>query len=321
LDFFQGYLEEAGRLEAVFVYAGYDASSQEQWQRLNERMSAMKPARETREASLRLGKRLAGLAAEAFAMPRSTPRAPLISPDVRPRGPSHRFARDEVVAAYLHQSLSGLVSACQRLLPLGQSGAATLLWQLKPVILETVAVARETQVDEVCLSQPLLDIGFQPPSRVAYPAIHQLMMHAQLRLAFSAAAGGTQLHCLQQDPPWKVVRAFPNPGRGKPGASQQCLRRRLRRRSLELAHQAGPGAAAQITTTGSTRVYRPRENAADALQVSEIHLGEGALLEYLPDSVIPFRDARFEQRTDVHLEPGATLLWWEIIAPGKSGQR
>ncbi len=159
-DFFQAYLQEAGRLEAVFVYAGYDALSAHQWQQLNQRMSAMKPAREAREASLRLGKRLAGLAAEAFAMP-----LPFTA------GPSHfplmfghvgrriGSAPDEVAAAYLHQSLSGLVSACQRLLPLGQSAAATLLWQLKPAILQTMAVARETPVDEACLSQPLLDVA------------------------------------------------------------------------------------------------------------------------------------------------------------------
>jgi urease accessory protein len=67
--------------------------------------------------------------------------------------------RDEVVAAYLHQSLSGLVSACQRLLPLGQSGAATLLWRLKPAILQTLAIAAETSIDTVCLSQPLLDLA------------------------------------------------------------------------------------------------------------------------------------------------------------------
>jgi len=159
-DFFQGYLQEAGRLEAVFVYAGYDATSTQQWQRLNGLMSAMKPARETREGSLRLGKRLAGLAAEAFAiLPQYTPgpaHLPLIFGQV---GRRIGAARDEVVAAYLHQSLSGLVSACQRLLPLGQSGAATLLWQLKPLILETLAIAGETHVDAVCLSQPLLDLA------------------------------------------------------------------------------------------------------------------------------------------------------------------
>jgi len=159
-DFFRGYLEEAGRVDAVFAYAGYDASSTEQWQHLNELMSAMKPARETREASLRLGKRFAGLAAGAFALALQysggLAHFPLVFGQL---GRCAGSARDEVVAAYLHQSLSGLVSACQRLLPLGQSAAATLLWQLKPLILEALASARETAVDEVCLSQPLLDLA------------------------------------------------------------------------------------------------------------------------------------------------------------------
>jgi urease accessory protein len=143
------------------------------------------------------------------------------------------------------------------------------------------------------------------------------MMHAQLQLDFSVAGGRTQLHCSQQDPPWKVVRAFPNPA----GESLVHLNNVSGgvfggdRLSLHIA--LSPGAAAQITTTGSTRVYRPRTSAADAMQISEIRLGEGALLEYLPDSIIPFRKARFEQRTDVHLEAGATLFWWEILAPGR----
>ena len=143
------------------------------------------------------------------------------------------------------------------------------------------------------------------------------MMHAQLRLAFSAAAGGTQLHCLQQDPPWKVVRAFPNPAGESLVHLNNVSGGVFGGDRLSLHIKLDARAAAQITTTGSTRVYRPREHAADALQLSEIHIGQGALLEYLPDSIIPFRDARFEQRTDVHLEPGATLFWWEIIAPGR----
>src|SRR5271156_3588860 len=159
-DFFQGYLQEAGRLEAVFVYAGYDASSTEQWQLLNQHMSALKPVRETREASLRLGKRLAGLAAEAFAIPLQYTTGPSHFPLMFGyAGRRIGSARDEVVAAYLHQSLSGLVSACQRLLPLGQSGAASLLWRLKPVMLQTLTAAQQIAVEDVWLSQPLLDVA------------------------------------------------------------------------------------------------------------------------------------------------------------------
>jgi urease accessory protein len=159
-QFLEAYLEETGRLEAVFVYAGYDAATSQEWRELNQQMSAMKPARETRDASLRLGKRLAGLAADAFALPieytEGAAHLPLLFGHV---GRCIGCPGDEVAAAYLHQSVAGLVSACQRLLPLGQSGAAALLWKLKPVILASLAVARGTHVNAVCLSQPLLDVA------------------------------------------------------------------------------------------------------------------------------------------------------------------
>ena len=143
------------------------------------------------------------------------------------------------------------------------------------------------------------------------------MMDAQLRLAFSASPGGTRLHCRQQDPPWKVVRAFPNPTGESLVHLNNVSGGVFGGDCLRLHIEVGRNAAAQITTTGATRVYRPREHAADAVQTSEIHVAEGALLEYLPDPVIPFRDARFEQSTEVDLAPGATLLWWEILAPGR----
>jgi urease accessory protein len=143
------------------------------------------------------------------------------------------------------------------------------------------------------------------------------MMHARLHLAFSAVSGGTQLHCLQQDPPWKVVRAFPNPSGESLVHLHNVSGGVFGGDHLSLDIDLAADAQAQVTSTGSTRVYRPRDQAADALLATEIHLGKDALLEYLPDSVIPFRDARFEQRTDVYLEPGATLFWWEVIAPGR----
>ena len=167
-DFFSSYLHEAGRLDAVFVYAGYEAASLHRWQQLNQQMSAMKSARETREAGLRLGKRFAGLAAEAFAIEPQFTAAPVHLPLIFGHvGRRLAAPAEQVVAAFLHQSLSGMVSACQRLLPLGQSTAATLLWRLKPVMLEAVAIARASQVEEAYLSQPLLDLA-----SARHPGLH-----------------------------------------------------------------------------------------------------------------------------------------------------
>ncbi len=92
---------------------------------------------------------------------------------------------------------------------------------------------------------------------------------------------------------------------------------------LALDVEVEPGARAQITTTGATRLYRHRDGAADSEQRTSISIGEGALLEYLPDALIPYAGSRHLQRTDIRLARGASLFWWEILAPGRqaAGER
>ena len=46
-------------------------------------------------------------------------------------------------------------------------------------------------------------------------------------------------------------------------------------------------------------------------------MGEDALLEYVPDPIIPFAGVRFSQKTKIDLAKGAGLFWWEILAPGR----
>ncbi|MGZ3676320.1 MAG: urease accessory protein UreF, partial [Ktedonobacterales bacterium] len=70
---------------------------------------------------------------------------------------------DEEMAAltYLQQSLSGLVSACQRLLPLGQSHASAILWRLKPALVAVLDQRCTSEVDshEITCFTPLVDLG------------------------------------------------------------------------------------------------------------------------------------------------------------------
>jgi urease accessory protein len=63
--------------------------------------------------------------------------------------------------AYLHQTLTNLVSACQRLLPLGQNQATRMLWELKPVLaaLVTEISGQSFDVNEAACFAPLLEIG------------------------------------------------------------------------------------------------------------------------------------------------------------------
>ncbi|MGH7247306.1 MAG: urease accessory protein UreD, partial [Pseudomonadota bacterium] len=73
-----------------------------------------------------------------------------------------------------------------------------------------------------------------------------------------------------------------------------------------------------VTSTGATRIYRARPERPPARQTSVMRVCENARLEFLPDPLIPFAGARFEQRTTIALDPGATLFWWETLAPGRA---
>jgi urease accessory protein len=122
----------------------------------------------------------------------------------------------------------------------------------------------------------------------------------------------------RQDPPWKVVRAFESLVHLNNVSGGVLAGDHL---ALDVEVQAG--AAAQITTTGATRLYRHRAGSADSEQRARFLVGDGALLEYLPDPVIPYAGSRHMQRTEIRLGRGATLFWWEVLAPGRlaAGER
>lgn len=127
----------------------------------------------------------------------------------------------------------------------------------------------------------------------------------------------------RQDAPWKIVRAFAAPGGGRLVHLHNVSGGVLAGDRLSLDVDVKPGAAAQLTTTGATRLYRHRAGAPDSEQHARFSVGDGALLEYLPDAVIPYARSRHIQRTVIRLGRGASLYWWEVLAPGRlaSGER
>ena len=175
-DFLRTFLEEAGMMEAVFCRAAFRlsvaAASEDdfaaRWIALNNRLSARKPARESRGASASLGGNFLQVALNLADLPRA-----LVALSASKRSASlvhHstafglacgllRFAQDRVVLVYLHQSVASLVSSCQRLLPLGQSEAARILWNLKPAIMDAANRSATCALDDAGCFMPLLDWG------------------------------------------------------------------------------------------------------------------------------------------------------------------
>jgi len=139
----------------------------------------------------------------------------------------------------------------------------------------------------------------------------------QLDFARDAARNITFLARSSYEAPLKAVRAFAledgtalvhlhNVSGGLLGGDHLTLKIDVRREAF-----------AQITTTGATRVYRHRGEFSPTTQCNHFAVGEGALLEYLPDATIPFAGANYMQRTSIELAKGAGLFWWEILAPGR----
>lgn len=136
--------------EAVFCRAGHErAGRDEDISDLDQQMSAFRLARESREASLMLGKRFVGLVQslepEMGACMKNTHFALAFGYACGLLG----FRVEDTVGAFLHQNINGAVSVCQRLLKLGQREAAQMIWDLKADILETVSKSVCYSTDDV----------------------------------------------------------------------------------------------------------------------------------------------------------------------------
>jgi len=154
--FLRDYLVETGTMEAVFCRAAH--SEWAGWARLNQQLSARKPANESRLASLTLGRRFLQLfcTLEAAADPGGEAHfATAFGYAGRVLG----IKEETIAAVFLQQTLTALISACQRLMPIGQQRAARLLWELKPAILKSVEASAERTPETAVSFAPLLEMA------------------------------------------------------------------------------------------------------------------------------------------------------------------
>lgn len=160
----RGYLEdslsESLLVDAVFCREAHARALQggsnveSRVRDLNRQTSALRLARESREASLTLGRRFAALAAALHPGPALSALASLeeLHHSVAFGYTFGILAIDPhlTVSAFLHQSVLNIISAAQRLLPLGQIQANRIAWDLKPAMLEAVELSGNISPSIVC---------------------------------------------------------------------------------------------------------------------------------------------------------------------------
>ncbi|SIR52339.1 urease accessory protein UreD [Micromonospora avicenniae] len=81
----------------------------------------------------------------------------------------------------------------------------------------------------------------------------------------------------------------------------------------------GEGAQAHLTTQAANKIQEMDANYAT--QVQRITLADDSYLEYLPEPTIPYRHSRFVSHTHVTLPESATVLYAEILLPGRKHHR
>ena len=140
----------------------------------------------------------------------------------------------------------------------------------------------------------------------------------QIHLCFARnEAAQTKLRIKTQAPPLRVIRAFEheegvalvhlhNVSGGILGGDQ-----------FDMQFDLDANAHAVITTTGSNRIYRHRDGYKTSNQALRVNLAAGSVLEYIPDSTIPFARSRFAQQTQITMQAGSMLFWNDLLNPGR----
>ncbi len=79
-----------------------------------------------------------------------------------------------------------------------------------------------------------------------------------------------------------------------------------------------PGAVLLLTTPSATRIHtRPQAHLPPGVQVQRFQVMQNAVLEVQPELLIPQKHSAFVQKTQIDLEPEASLFFAELIAPGR----
>lgn len=74
-------------------------------------------------------------------------------------------------------------------------------------------------------------------------------------------------------------------------------------------------AIAHVTTQSATRIYRMNKNFGT--QIINLDVDKNCYLEYIPDQIIPYRDSRFYQVSNIKVHDEATCVYSEILTPGR----
>ena len=74
-------------------------------------------------------------------------------------------------------------------------------------------------------------------------------------------------------------------------------------------------AISHLTTQGATRIYKMDSNYATHMVT--LNLKDNSYLEFIPEQIIPYKNSRFYQKTNLEIDDSSTVVYSETIVPGR----
>lgn len=88
--------------------------------------------------------------------------------------------------------------------------------------------------------------------------------------------------------------------------------------TLDAEIRVEAGAHAIVTTPSATKIHRMDGRRAESR--TRLRVEKGAVLEFVPEPVIPFGGSSFIEDLSIDVDAGGRLFAWEILAPGRQAR-
>jgi urease accessory protein len=140
--------------------------------------------------------------------------------------------------------------------------------------------------------------------------------------AFTRAGGRTQLSRKYHQYPLKIAKSFPF-DHGQVGVYiMDASPGIMAGDRYELNFELEPDTRVYITNQSYTKVHPARRASEDLVrpsrQTHSIRVAAGAVLEYMPEPVMLYADAHLLSETEISIEQGGTLIYSELMCPGRT---
>lgn len=149
----------------------------------------------------------------------------------------------------------------------------------------------------------------------------------EIKAEFAVRSGLTQLVHKYHASPLKIAKTFryenetllqdAHPVDQLGVYMMDCSPGLMSRDHYEINVRLGEGARVFLTNQSFTKVL-PSEVGHGSTQRQTLHLEADALLEYMPEPLMLYKDASLVTEMDVHLSPGSALIFSDVCCPGRT---